>query len=192
MEAENNQQIHQIADPGRSAEPNGQGQAAGWLQRPEAPDTQEWLPLPDGDLTARSERTWRRPRRMLKDVQEESRKTQQAAAQEYERDLTAIYEPRNRLETALVEHLARALARYDAMERLEAELQRRFFELSLAHPHKVVFDAYPWEQYARHAPRLGKSLQSEVLKLIHEIERLQLAPPSEKAQPVRVIDHNTG
>ena len=88
--------------------------------------------------------------------------------------------------------MARALARYRAMESFEVAIQSRFFELSLGRPYRVVFSVDDWERYARYAPRLRKSLQGEVLKLIHEIERLQMQREGIKTHPVRLIDHNTG
>ena len=44
----------------------------------------------------------------------------------------------------------------------------------------------------RHAPRLRKSLQSEILKLIHEIERLQANAAGGKGHPIHVLDSNSG
>ncbi len=41
-------------------------------------------------------------------------------------------------------------------------------------------------------PRLRKSLQSGILKLIHEIERLQADAAGEKGHPVHVLDSNAG
>ena len=41
-------------------------------------------------------------------------------------------------------------------------------------------------------PRLRKSLQSSILKLIHEIERLQANAAGEKKHPVHVLDSNSG
>ncbi len=40
-------------------------------------------------------------------------------------------------------------------------------------------------------PRLRKSLQSGILKLIHEIERLQANAAGEKRHPLHVLDSNT-
>ena len=48
------------------------------------------------------------------------------------------------------------------------------------------------EEERQHSPRLRKSLQSGILKLIHEIERLQANAAGEKGHPVHVLDSNTG
>ncbi len=42
------------------------------------------------------------------------------------------------------------------------------------------------------APRLRKSLQSGILKLTHEIGRLQANAAGEKGHPVHVLDSNAG
>ncbi len=48
------------------------------------------------------------------------------------------------------------------------------------------------EEEQQHAPRLCKSLQSSILKLIHEIERLQANAAGRKNHPVHVLDSNPG
>ncbi len=48
------------------------------------------------------------------------------------------------------------------------------------------------EAERQHALRLRKSLQNGILKLIHEIERLQANAAGEKGHPVHVLDSNSG
>ncbi len=48
------------------------------------------------------------------------------------------------------------------------------------------------EEEGKDVPRLRKSLQSGMLKLIHEIERLQANAAGEKTHPVHVLDSNSG
>ena len=167
--------------------------------RPDSPLEAPTEEAPDGPSAAparspatRSARSRRRARQALKKVQDQWLSTQKSAATEYERELSALYKPAGVLEAALVRNLARSLARYEAMESLESALQTGFWRLSLSSPQTVLFDPDAWQQYARNAPRLRKPLQSELLKLIHEIERLQSGGEDKKPQPVRIIDHNTG
>ncbi len=48
------------------------------------------------------------------------------------------------------------------------------------------------EEEGKDAPRLRKSLQNAILKLIHEIERLQANAGAEKGHLVHVLDSNSG
>ncbi len=48
------------------------------------------------------------------------------------------------------------------------------------------------EEERQHSPRLRKSLQNTILKLIHEIERLQANAAGKKEHPVHVLDSNAG
>ncbi len=48
------------------------------------------------------------------------------------------------------------------------------------------------EEERQHAPRLRKSLLSDILKLIPEIERLQANAAGEKTGPVHVLGSNSG
>ena len=48
------------------------------------------------------------------------------------------------------------------------------------------------EEEGEDAPRLRKSVQSEILKLRHEIERLQANAAGGKNHSVQVLDSNAG
>ncbi len=139
-----------------------------------------------------SDRTVRRDHLMLEEVRDACAEAYEENRETYEGDLIALLKPQGPLQCALVRHLAGALARYESFEALETALQRRFFGLSFGRPAQVILDVSAWQKYAQHSPRLRKSLQSGILKLIHEIERLQANAAGEKGHPVHVLDSNSG
>ena len=163
-------------------------------QEPPAPADEEEAPLDELLALERPpcDRTVRRDLRKLEEARDAWTEDYEDAREAYEQELAALLKPQGALQRALVENLAAALARYDSFEAMETVLQRQLFVLSPGRPPQVLLDLSAWQKYARNAFRVRKSLQNNILKLIHEIERLQASAAGEKTHPVHVVDSNSG